>query len=176
MEREKKYYRAVCLLTLLFMVALVTALSLKNYYERKQFGFLESFCGELISVRPDTEQVILSALKNESDFYRQTGREFLCSYGYRAEDFGKRSVAAAAVFLAVISGGAFWMSAGSYWKKRMAERMEALTDYLERVSVGHLGNPMEESEDEFSKLQDEISKTVTMLFQTRDHAVKLKNS
>lgn len=53
-------------------------------------------------------------------------------------------------------------------------RIRKLTDYLEQINLGKAGVLMPSGEDELSKLQDEIYKTVTMLYQTRDEALVTK--
>lgn len=62
------------------------------------------------------------------------------------------------------------------WRRKENKRIQALTDYLEKVNTGNSGVLFQVGEDDFSKLQDEIYKTVTTLYQTRDAAVKAKNN
>lgn len=49
-----------------------------------------------------------------------------------------------------------------------------MTNYLEQINVGAAGTVIQTKEDEFSHLQDEIYKTVTSLYQTREAAVQAK--
>lgn len=63
-----------------------------------------------------------------------------------------------------------------FWRKRELARIKALTDYLEKVNTGGSGVLFSTDEDDFSKLQDEIYKTVTELQQTRDEAVKAQKN
>ena len=42
-----------------------------------------------------------------------------------------------------------------------------MTEYLEQINIGAGGTLIQTKEDEYSHLQDEIYKTVTMLYQTR---------
>lgn len=51
-----------------------------------------------------------------------------------------------------------------------------LAEYLEQVNAGKAMVLCASGEDEFSKLEDEIYKTVTFLYQTRDNAVRAKNA
>ena len=53
-------------------------------------------------------------------------------------------------------------------------RLQALTDYLEKVNTGNGGILLHTGEDDFSKLQDELYKTVTELYQTREAALRAK--
>ena len=58
-------------------------------------------------------------------------------------------------------------------KKR---RIEELTRYLEEINMGKQGILVDTTDDEFSHLRDEIYKTVTALYQTRDEAIKAKEN
>ena len=49
-----------------------------------------------------------------------------------------------------------------------------MTEYLEQVNIGAGGTLIQTKEDEYSHLQDEIYKTITMLYQTRETAVAAK--
>ena len=51
-----------------------------------------------------------------------------------------------------------------------------MAGYLEKVNTGSQGLLLDTSEDEFSGLQDEIYKTITALYQTRDAALEEKNN
>lgn len=57
-----------------------------------------------------------------------------------------------------------------------AIRIQALADYLEQANTGKAVLLSASGEDDFSKLEDEIYKTVTFLYQTRDAAVQEKNN
>lgn len=59
-------------------------------------------------------------------------------------------------------------------KKRERRRIEMLTEYLEEVNIGGGGILPLAGEDDLSKLQDEIYKTVTELYQTREAALSAK--
>ncbi len=65
----------------------------------------------------------------------------------------------------------------SFWysHRKSSVRIQTLTNYLEKINSGGQGLLLDTSEDEFSRLQDEIYKTVTTLYQTRDAAVQAKN-
>lgn len=54
---------------------------------------------------------------------------------------------------------------------RNRKRIAQLTDYLEQINLGIDGTVIQTQEDDFSHLQDEIYKTVTMLYQTKEAAV-----
>jgi len=59
--------------------------------------------------------------------------------------------------------------------KMEVRRIQALSDYLEQVNIGKAAVLSSSGEDIFSRLEDEIYKTVTFLYQTKDAAVQAKN-
>lgn len=73
--------------------------------------------------------------------------------------------------LGFLTGAVLFFSYLRYWQKKTAVRIETLTDYLEKINTGGQGLLFDFAEDEFSRLQDEIYKTVTALYQTRDDAL-----
>ncbi len=71
--------------------------------------------------------------------------------------------------------GAFFLVAGLFLQKRRENlRIRALTDYLEQANTGKAAILSALGEDAFSKLEDEIYKTVTFLYRTREAAVQAK--
>lgn len=83
---------------------------------------------------------------------------------------------------AVLSAGVLGFLAGSilfglFWyrqRKKEGQQLRALTDYLEQINLGKAGLVFPPGEDEYSRLQDEIYKTVSMMRQTRDQALEEK--
>lgn len=68
------------------------------------------------------------------------------------------------------------MSGGLLRRRRsMRRRLQELTAYLEQANAGKAPVLSALGEDELSKLEDEIYKTVTYLYQTREEAVRAKN-
>lgn len=61
-------------------------------------------------------------------------------------------------------------------ERRKRRRIEELTAYLEQVNLQGMGTVIQSKEDEFSLLQDEIYKTVTTLYQTREAALQAKEN
>lgn len=62
-----------------------------------------------------------------------------------------------------------------YRNKKESMRIWALIDYLEQVNAGKAAILSNFGEDDFSKLEDEIYKTVTFLYQTKDAALQARN-
>jgi signal transduction histidine kinase len=63
-----------------------------------------------------------------------------------------------------------------YREKVEAKRIQALADYLEQINTGCASILTALGEDKFSKLEDEIYKTVTHLLQTKEAAVQAKRN
>lgn len=82
------------------------------------------------------------------------------------------------VLFAAVGGiaGIFLFAAVFFWRnERENRRIRALADYLEQVNMGKAVVLSASGEDEFAKLEDEIYKTVTALYQTREAAVRAKD-
>lgn len=170
-------------LTLLFVLsasltaASLTAILLTNYYNRTQFEALGAFCGEIIEVQPDAEQTILEILK-EKDYTAIPAEEnILQAFGYRPSDFVQdNSKTLLIACIGFITGGIVFLLSYWYRHKKITSRIRMLTNYLEKVNTGSQGLLLETSEDDFSRLQDGIYKTVTTLYQTREAALEAKNN
>lgn len=115
--------------------------------DRKQIGIL---LGAVLSVS------LLTAFFTALSWKAVSGRMLLCMVA----GFG----AAGTWFVGTFVG----------MKHLSNRRIRKLTDYLEQINLGKAGVLMPSGEDELSKLQDEIYKTVTMLYQTRDEALVTK--
>lgn len=60
--------------------------------------------------------------------------------------------------------------------RKRKKRIEELTAYLEEVNTGGTAGILQTKEDEFSILQDEMYKTVTTLYQTKEEALFAKQN
>lgn len=63
-----------------------------------------------------------------------------------------------------------------FMRRKRRRRIDGLTEYLEQVNTGGGSILPQAEEDEFSQLQDEIYKTVTALYQTKEQALAAKNN
>lgn len=159
--------------------ASLTAMLLSHYYNHTQFRVLGGICQEIIENQPEAEQAILLALKEYK--YRpaiSADDNIITTYGYQQTDFlqsaGKYGVLFAIV--GFLAGGILFLFTLLFWHKKGIAQIKKLTDYLEKVNTGSSGILFQVGEDDFSKLQDEIYKTVTTLYQTRDAALTAKNN
>lgn len=165
-------------LSVSFMAAAWTAVLLSNYYSHIQFQFLGEFCGGILEKHPGCRQTILELLKTKKSYAETAAEEnILLAFGYRQGDLWKADAeifwTAAAGFTA---GGVLFISAFWYWNRKSAARIKRLTDYLENINAGGQGLLFDTAEDEFSRLKDEIYKTVTTLYQTMDAALAAKKN
>ncbi|MCI8408759.1 MAG: HAMP domain-containing histidine kinase [Lachnospiraceae bacterium] len=168
----------IFVLSVSFIVASLITFLLTYYYSYLQFQLLGDFCGGILEKHPDCEQTILEVLKSNRTYSMlSTDENILLSFGYQQSDFlginGKIFLIASLGFLA---GGSLFLFSFWHWNKNKIARIKTLTGYLEKVNMGSQGLLLDTSEDEFSRLQDEIYKTITTLYQTRDAALEEKNN
>lgn len=165
---------AVCLIS-----SAVTIMFVSFYYCRLQFDTVNVICGKILEQEPEMKNIIAAALKEytNGNVDGAAVNNFLSDLGYGISDFSDSDVLyyilfAAAGFLA----GIFLFIVTFVFRNKMeAKRIQALSDYLEQVNMGKAVVLSPLRDDIFSKLEDEIYKTVTFLYQTKDAAVKAKN-
>lgn len=179
MKRMDKRKTVIILPALLCLIGIfVMTLFFIREYNRSVFKHMSAFCELMIEEEPEAEQLVLSSLKKYKNLSGHTfeGSSFLSTYGYGSVDFGKNDLSgfvfiSAAVFLMTVCGFLFalWYT-NKYSRIRIAE----LTDYLEKVNIGGEGVVLQDKEDEFAMLQDEMYKTITNLYQTKEAAIAAK--
>ncbi|NBH99203.1 sensor histidine kinase [Anaerotruncus sp. 1XD22-93] len=171
-------------LSISLIVAAMTTYLLTLYYRHVCFHILGGFCDSMIENNPDSRQAVLELLKTQ-DFH-MTGENILSNkfdnhvisnFGYYPANLGitGTTVLWIAVF-GFLAGGILFLFSFWYWYSKSETRIQALTEYLEKINTGVQGLVLESSDDEFSKLQDEIYKTVTELYQTREEALTARNN
>lgn len=177
-ERSKQ--RLTVLLPVLVCAVCIIGISVfwQHEYQRNAFSHISWFCEIIIEGHPETETQVLSALKEYHALTEQEvkGNSFLAQYGYRSDEFcdGIQGsfLIPSAVSLILLS--CVFLLAMGYRNKRSRMRIGELTGYLEQVNASAAGTVLQTKEDEFSHLQDEMYKTVTALYQTREAAVQAK--
>lgn len=156
-----------------------TTMLLPNYYNRAHMQALGEICRKIIEKQPEAEQAIMEAIKEYR--YGPAGlpeENIILTYGYKPSEFWK-TTGQYRIFFSVsgiLSGALLFLIACLLWRQKENMRIKMLTEYLEKVNTGGGGVLLQEGEDAFSKLQDEIYKTVTELRQTREAALKAKNN
>lgn len=161
------------------LAASLTAFFLLGCYSRIQFQTMEDICQRIVESQPEAEQAVLSAVKEYRNGHATlSGENVLRAYGYSPRDFLRPAGYYSLFFTAAgfLVGGTLFLLTILLRHKKDTIRILALTDYLEKVNTGSVGIPLQAGEDDFSKLQDEIYKTVTELYQTREAALKAKKN
>lgn len=177
MTEQKKQGVMVLLPIMVCLMCTIAASALCIYeYRRTTFEHISQFCQVLIENDVQAEDLVLSSLKEYHELTGEEigGNEFLAQYGYRSSEFCEgswKNFIVPALISFLVTACTFLISAW-YMSRRNRIRIAELTKYLEQVNVGASGTIIQAREDGFSQLQDEIYKTVTMLYQTRDAAVR----
>jgi len=178
-ERKNIAILTVFVLSVSLFAASITAMLLTHYHNRTRFQVLGEICQEIIENQPEAEQAILSALKEyKYNPAISADENIISAYGYQQTDF-LQAAGRYGVFFVVVGflvGGILFLFTLWLWRKKEIAQIKTLTDYLEKVNTGSSGLLFQVGEDDFSKLKDEIYKTVTMLYQTRDAALAAKNN
>lgn len=162
-------------LSVSLIVAAMTTYLLILYYRHVCFHILGGFCDSMIENNPDSRQAVLESLKTH-DFH-MTGENILSKFGYYPSNLGITDATVLGIaVLGFLAGGILFLFTFCYWHRKSDDRIQVLTEYLEKINTGVQGLVLESSDDEFSKLQDEIYKTVTELYQTREEALTVRNN
>ena len=162
-------------LSVSLIVAAMTTYLLTLYYRHVCFHILGGFCDSMIENDPDSRQIVLELLKTHN--FHMTGENILSDFGYCPSNLGITDTTALWIAVLVfLTGGILFLFTFFYWQRKSYARIESLTGYLEKINIGVQGVVFESSDDEFSKLQDEIYKTVTGLYQTREEALTARNN
>ena len=157
----------------------VTAMLLSCHYSRIQFDMVNVICGEVLEQEPEMKHIVSAALKEYTGGNADgvAMGDVLSVLGYDISDFSDSSVIYDIMFATTgfLAGIFLFAITYAFRNKTEAKRIEELSDYLEQVNMGKAVVLSASGEDLFSKLEDEIYKTVTFLYQTKDAAVQAKN-
>lgn len=173
-------------LSVSLLSASVTAILMAKYYNHTQFELLGSICQRITEQYPETENMVLKALKSYKDNSEgipaekslSAGKDYLHSYGYRQDDFiiPAQQVGILSAVAGFLSGSILFLSVFLLRNRREILRIKELTEYLENINTGGGRQLLITADDNFSGLQDEIYKTVTYACQTRDTALETKHN
>ena len=162
------------------LIAAAIAAWLVSYHcSRLSFDLLNTFCCEVIGQEPETQKIISAALKDytggESDGLPE--EDILSALGYRVSDFSDLQYRQTASFAAagLLAGLSLFFFTFLYRNRTESRRIRNLAEYLEQANSGKALILSSCGEDDFSRLEDEIYKTVTFLYQTKEQAVQAKN-
>lgn len=177
--------RSAELLALVLAVSLFASAATAGFAaahaRRAQFRFLGDICRDVAQEQPEAARSLFAALKRYKESagtadQREEERNVLEEMGYRPQDFSAPSQRSMLYFAGAGFGAGALLLLAVLWRRheRLRRRIDALTDYLEKVNTGARGLVIPSEEDAFSRLQDAIYKTVIHLNQTRDQALKAK--
>ena len=174
-EKRKQGFLFFIPIFILFLCMTCMAFFCLQTYQQNTFKHISAFFQTAAEADPKSEPQLLSALKEYQSLSEQKVEKhnYLEKYGYHKDDFCRGlPVHIFALFFSLffISACAF---AWEIWRlcRQTRRRITYLTEYLEQVNTGTGGTFIQTQEDDFSHLQDEIYKTVTMLYQTREEAI-----
>ena len=157
----------------------VTVMLISCHYSRLQFDLVNVICGEVLEQEPEMKHIVSAALKEYTGGNADgvAMGDVLSVLGYDISDFSDSSVTYDIMFATTgsLAGICLFAITYAFRNKTEAKRIEELSDYLEQVNMGKVVVLSVSGEDLFSKLEDEIYKTVTFLYQTKDAAVQAKN-
>ncbi len=161
------------------IAAAVSVLLVSCHYSRLQFDLLNAVCGEVAEQEPEAKKIIAAALKEYMGGNPDGAMEddILSELGYHSSDFSEFTYGKNVLFVIVglMMGVLLFFFTFFYRNKMETARIRALAEYLEQVNIGKAVILSTSREDDFSKLEDEIYKTVTFLYQTKDSAVQARN-
>lgn len=174
--------RKIIMLVLFIMAASlfsssVTALFLSHCYKRDNFNTIAGIASGIIERQPETEIAVIQVLKLFKDSPVIKEENILIKYGYKQEDFIKPPMEYTSIFTAA----GFTMAIILFllllyaWNRKENYNIKTLLDALNKANNGG-GFSVKDGEGGFFKLQDEIYKTITMLYQAKEEAVKAKNN
>ena len=157
----------------------VTVMLISCRYSRLQFDLVNVICGEVLEQEPEMKHIVSAALKEYTGGNADgvAMGDVLSVLGYDISDFSDSSVTYDIMFATTgfLAGIVLFAITYAFRNKTEAKRIEELSDYLEQVNMGKAVVLSVSGEDLFSRLEDEIYKTVTFLYQTKDAAVQAKN-
>lgn len=181
MEKKDVKLALSILLICALLSGLIVMLGGVLHYADSQYWILSNITQQLISKYPNDEQNIIRLIKENSDIYHNVhidSDNYLSLYGYEVQDFAKgyvkKMVPIIIMVISLVIGLVFVLF--NTMRKRERERIEVLTKYLEKLNIGKEVTILPNKESSFSGLQDEIYKTVTTLYKTREEAVAVKEN
>ncbi|MCI8417287.1 MAG: HAMP domain-containing histidine kinase [Lachnospiraceae bacterium] len=187
MERGRQVGALLALLAAGLFGMFLTVLLLTGQQRQRSFVLLEKVFQETLREHPEAEEALLDGLKG----YQNRGQEhfenrwdersqgggFLTEHGYAPSDFFMSARWRLWGSAFGILGSLFLLGV-FYWRerRRVVLRIEELTLYLVQVNAGDASLLLKTREDAFSRLQDELYKTVTALRQSRDGALAARRA
>lgn len=179
-KKQRKLGFGIILISALALGLLIMTLGAFHYADG-QYRILSNLAEKMITQYPEEEENIIALIKENSGMYQpvtQEGEHYLSVYGYEASDFISTYFITLFPVVVLFIGLLMALICFCYFyiKKIEKERIEMLTGYLEALNMGNEVGILPAKEDSFSALQDEIYKTVTNLYQTKEEAILVKEN
>lgn len=180
MGRRKNIWVTIgFVLSISFISSALAVMLISKYDSWLQFNLLNAICGEVLEQEPETEKIISAALKEYTSGNADgiAKDNLLSVLGYHVSDFSnltyKKNIFC--VTIGGLIGFLLFIITFLYRNRKEGIRIRTLAKYLEQANAGKAVILSTTGEDDFSKLEDEIYKTVTYLYQTKETAVQTKN-
>lgn len=178
-NRKNVFVTLGFVLSISLIAASVAAWLVSYHYSKTSFNLVNAVCSEVIEQEPRAQNIVSAALKEyaEGNPDGLLAGNVLSSLGYHVSDFSDFKYTQIVSFAVVgwIIGILLFLLTVLYRNRAENRRIRDLAEYLEQVNNGKALILATTGEDDFSKLEDEIYKTVTSLYQTKDQAVQAKN-
>lgn len=178
--RAKSRRAALFLLPALVCFFCMTGISLfwLHAYREASFAHVSGFCAAIIEDSPQMEGQVISALKRYCESGAPADADILSRYGYDGSRFDGtvRQKGGALLIAALTAAASAFFLSGLLLLRNSKRRIDGLTQELARINTGAAQTVLQTQEDRFSRLEDEICKTITSLYQTREQAVKAKEN
>jgi len=143
----------------------------------QQYQHTAQIVGALSRSQAQMQDTLMQILKDTDSASFAFGDALLQQYNYSPDTFWNRNAAIMIftgimlMFILVLLLSIVWLK---QYKKQQT-RINGLTAYLESVNLGQ-DSLLRQQEDNFSQLEDEISKTVTELRHSRENAIRERQS
>lgn len=165
-------------LLILVLGSLFTNMLLSFAYAQQQYRAAAGLIGRLIEEYPGEEDRIMNCVKEYADTPGVTGNDPLARYGYHWMDFGgpfRMNVVLTSVGIVLLLSSLLVLVA-SAMRTGVRLRVQAITERLVQVNSGKYLAVSPVVEDDFSVLEDELSKTLSELKIARERALADKQN
>ncbi len=182
-KRTSLTYFIVVILLVILISVMVTNLVLSFHYAERQYAWISALAELLVKESPGDEQTIMGYIKQSESTgeyesqrdLQESGNQYLLEkYGFRRIDFWN-PYRNTAVISSVCCIAFFIILVILYFaliKKRIRYRIRSITEALVKANRGKEMTVLTDREDEFSVLEDELSKTMTEMKRTKEKALQ----
>ncbi|MFD1179616.1 sensor histidine kinase [Paenibacillus puldeungensis] len=177
MSLKQPFIRILAVLSVCVLVGAALGLTASMVMARQEYRATAELIGAAYNMAPSSEDTFMRALKAASTEHYASGDRILQQYNYSPGTFRSKNtytMVGVGMLLMFIPGAAAYVL-WFYRDKKRRSRLQGLTAYLEGINHGR-DTLLMRREDEFSRLEDELYKTVTELRQTKENAIRERKS